>query len=250
MSLKSRIEWYAKGAFTSADLKRSTGLSERSQRELLKFGILQAIPQSRTATRLFGSRMLKRGALIYPFNEFGGLNLRVSGKLVYADIILESLLYDVVDPWQAYHHMLEKAPQGENEWSWFTSRDSRTAYSSDYYISLIDGHYVASGQGDSHRIFGHLTEDRSDIVVYYGAVYDELIKPSLRNFENSLPNEFHPESALVDDSRIFRSETPSKIDQAAAKRAVRGPISKFSINASLTLRVAMRRLLKIDRELS
>jgi hypothetical protein len=250
MSLKPLVEWYGKGAFNAADMKRSTGLSERSQRELLKFGILQAIPQSRTATRLFDSRMLKRAALIYPLNEYGGFNLRVSGKLVYADTIIESLLYDVIDPWHAYHGVVEKVSGAEVEWRWFNSKDSPTADPSDYYISVIDGHYVASGQGDALRIYGHLTEDRSDIVVYRGAVWDELIEPPLKNSENSLTGEFQPKSALHGTSRAFQSKVPNKAERAAAKRAISGPTAKFSINASLTLRLAMRRLLKIEVGLS
>jgi hypothetical protein len=245
MSLRPIIDWYARGAFNAADVQRATRLSERSQRELLKLGILQAIPQSRTATRLFDSQMVKRAALIHPLNEYGGFNLLVSGKLIYANTILESLLYDVIDPWQAYNRMIEKVPGGESEWRWFSSKEGPTAESSDYYISLINRYYVASGQADAPRVYGHLTEDRTDIVVYRGAVWENLIKASGRN-SKSLPNEFSPKSALVGRSRHFQSKEPDKNERAAVVRAINSPISKFSINASLTLRVAMRRLLKID----
>src|SRR3954454_3120157 len=98
MNLESAIAWYGSGKFNAADMQRATGLSERSQRELLKLGILQPVPQSRTATRLFDSRMLKRAAVIHPLHEHGSFSLQVSGKLIYADLILESLLFDVVDP--------------------------------------------------------------------------------------------------------------------------------------------------------
>src|SRR5215510_12468207 len=87
MDLESAISWYESDRFNAEDMQRATGLSERSQRELLKLGILQAIPQSRTATRLFNARMLKRASLIYPIHEHGGFSLLVSGKLVYADMI-------------------------------------------------------------------------------------------------------------------------------------------------------------------
>ena len=85
MSLEAAISWYENNHFNAAEMQRATGLSERSQRELLKLGILQAVPQSRTATRLFDARMLKRASLIYPFHEYGGFSLLVSGKLIYAD---------------------------------------------------------------------------------------------------------------------------------------------------------------------
>jgi len=245
MDLESTISWYESNHFNAADMQRATGLSERSQRELLKLGILHAVPQSRTATRLFDARMLKRASLVYPIHEHGGFSLLVSGKLIYADIILESLLFDVIDPWQAHQKMLAKAPNAEKEWRWFTSSENPATEPGDYYIALINRHYVASGQADSLRVYGHLTEDRSDIIVYRGAVFDELIKPS-----NKAPDwshsEFHPRSTLTGKSRIFKFRSANKSEQDAAKRALDNPISKFSVNASLTLRMAMRRLLKID----
>jgi hypothetical protein len=158
---------------------------------------------------------------------------------------LESLLFDVIDPWQARQQMLAKAPNGEKEWRWFTSSESPTTEPGDYYIALINRHYVASGQANSLRIYGHLTEDRSDVIVYRGAVWDELIKPS-NNVPDWSLSEFHPRSALTGKSRIFKSKTANNNEQAAARRALGNPIAKFSVNASLTLRMAMRRLLKID----
>ena len=135
MDLESAISWYASNRFNAADMQRATGLSERSQRELLKLGILQAIPQSRTATRLFNARMLKRASLIYPIHEHGGFSLLVSGKLVYADMILESLLFDLIDPWKA---LLRKAPSAEKELGWWwTSSEQPSTEPTDYYIVLI-----------------------------------------------------------------------------------------------------------------
>jgi hypothetical protein len=245
MDLESTISWYESNHFNAADMQRATGLSERSQRELLKLGILQAVPQPRTATRLFDARMLKRASLVCPIHEHGGFSLLVSGKLIYADAILESLLFDVIDPWQAHQQMLAKAPNAEKEWRWFTSDEIPAKEPGDYYIALINRHFVASGQADSLRVYGHLTEDRSDIIVYRGAVFDELIKPSNKAPDRS-HNEFHPRSALTGKSRIFKFKIANKSEQDAAKRALDNPISKFSVNASLTLRMAMRRLLKID----
>jgi hypothetical protein len=245
MDLESAITWYGNSHFNAADMHRATGLPERSQRELLKLGILQAIPQSRTATRLFDSRMLKRAALICPLHEHGGLSLKVSGKLVYAEINLESLLFDVIDPWQAREQLVNGAPGAEKQWRWFISSENPAAEPDDYYIALINRHYVASGPAGSLRVYGHLTEDRTDVVVYRGAVWDELVTPS-GSVPDWSPSEFHPRSALTDNSRIFKSKTASKSERDAVKRALDSPISKFSVNASLTLRMAMRRLLKID----
>jgi hypothetical protein len=246
MNLEAAVSWYEKSHFNAADMQRATGLSERSQRELLKLGILQAVPQSsRTATRLFDARMLKRASLVHPIHEHGGFSLLVSGKLIYADIFLESLLFDAIDPWHAHQRMLTKAPHHEKEWGWFTSSENPATEPGDYYIALINRHYVASGPGNTLRIYGHLTRDRSDIVVYRGAVFNALIDPS-----NEPPawshSEFQPKSTLIGKSRIFKFKTADQRELVAAKRALENPISKFSVNASLTLRMAMRRLLKID----
>jgi hypothetical protein len=249
MDLESAIAWYGSSHFNAADMQRATGLSERSQRELLKLGILQAVPQSRTASRLFDARMLKRAALIYPLHEHGSFSLQVSGKLVYADINLESILFDVIDPWQAHQRMAAGAPGAEKEWHWFTSSGNPVTEPDDYYIALINRHYVASGSAESLRVYGHLTEDRTDVVVYRGAVWDELIKPSGKIPDWSL-SEFHPRSALTGNSRIFKSKSASKQERDAVKRALDSPISKFSVNASLTLRMALRRLLKIGGDAS
>jgi hypothetical protein len=242
MDLDSAIDWYGSSNFTAADVQRATGLSERSQRALLKLGILQAVPQSRTATRLLDSRMVKRASIVYPLHEHGGFNLRVSGKLVYADLWLESILFDVIDPWQARKRIADNAPGAEREWRWFTSNLAMEP--NDYRITIINGRYVASGTGDALRIYGHLTESRTDIVVYRGAVWEELIKPTKPLGWS--PNEFHPRSALVGKSRIFESKAVSESEMAAANEALLKPISKFSVNVSLTLRIAMRKLLRID----
>ena len=141
--------------------------------------------------------------------------------------------------------MLAKAPGFEKEWRWFASNEEPAAEPNDYYIALINRHFVASGPAQSLRVYGHLTEDRTDVVVYRGAVWDELITSS-GNVPDWLRSEFHLRAALTGNSRTFKSKTPSKSERDAVKRALESPISMFSVNASLTLRMAMRKLLKID----
>ncbi|SED36469.1 hypothetical protein [Bradyrhizobium erythrophlei] len=242
---ESAIVWYGNGRFNAADMRRATGLSERSQRELLKLGILQAVPQSRTATRLFDSRMLKRAALIYPLHEHGGLNLQVSGKLVYANTLLESLLYDSIDPWHAHQRMVDKAPHGEREWNWFSTTEDPGKEPGDFYVSLINRYFIASGFAASQHVYGHLTDDGSDIIVFRDAVWDELIDRS-GTVPDGAAGQFHPKSALAGKSRIFKSRTASELERDAIKRVVDSPTSIFSVNASLTLRVALRKLLRIS----
>jgi hypothetical protein len=188
--------------------------------------------------------MLKRAALIFPFHEHGGFNLQVSGKIIYADPTLENIVFDAIDPWEVYHRMVEGVPGAEKEWGWFGSTESLSTERGDYYIATINRHYVASGHGRTLRVYGYLTKDHGDIVVYRGAVWDELIEPS--EDSSSRRDEFHPELALTGRSRVFQSKNASRGERAAVKRALSGSISKFTINASLTLRAALRRLLNID----
>jgi hypothetical protein len=245
MSPESAISSSENSYFNAVDMRRATGLSERSQRELLKLGILQAVPQSRTATRLFNSRMLKRAAVIYPLHEHGGFSLQTSGKIIYADILLERTL-EFIDPWRIRQRLSRsRAPGLEREWNLLTAKTPPVTQPDDYYIALINRHYVASGDANQLRVYGHLTEDRTDIVVYRGFVWDELITPSGKISDQS-PSEFHPEAALTGASRLFRSTDISTEEVETVRRAHRSPVSKFSVNVSLTLRMAIRRLLKIE----
>jgi hypothetical protein len=86
-----------------------------------------------------------------------------------------------------------------------------------------------------------------DTISLRKAVWDELIKPSGK-IPNWSQSEFHPRMALSSGSRIFESKGAGESEIDAVKRALENPISKFSVNASLTLRLAMQRLLKIDEQ--
>src|SRR4051794_31061974 len=97
MNVEEAATWYRKGAFTAADVTRATGLSERSQRELLKIGVLKAVPQAKTKARLLTSGMVKRAAAVAALSRCG-LSLKVSGQIIYAAVGVEDLLFHVIDP--------------------------------------------------------------------------------------------------------------------------------------------------------
>ncbi len=254
MTLDESLIYYRQGQFTAEDVTRATGLSERSQRELLKIGVLQAAPQAKTKARLLYSRMVKRAAVVTPLNKCG-LSLKVAGKIAYADILLESLLFDIIDPIQAIFE-----PTGEwdpvtklppkrkrpDKHGWFDPTKPASAEKNDHFIEIIDGRYASSGaKGDRPRIFGELTPDGTDFIVWYGSVWDKLVEPGEQK-ETDLPNEFHPRFALGPQLRKFESTKPTETDVARAELAWRNPVSRVSVNVSLTLRVALRRLLYID----
>src|SRR3954469_21866440 len=100
MKFEDALQWYRQDRFTAEDVTRATGLSERSQRELLKLGIISAVPQAKTKARLLTSHMIKRAAVIAPLNK-SGLSLQVAGKIGVAALMLEDFYFDVIDPWNA-----------------------------------------------------------------------------------------------------------------------------------------------------
>src|ERR1019366_421792 len=91
------LDWYREDRFTAHDLARATGLPERAQRELLKLGVLQPVPQAKTKKRLVSARMVKRAAIVAPLSRCG-LSLKVAGKIVFAAPSIEDLSFEIFDP--------------------------------------------------------------------------------------------------------------------------------------------------------
>jgi integrase len=105
--------------------------------------------------------MVKRAALIFPLHEHGNLSLLVSGKIIFANSLLESLLFHVIDPWQAYQRKLDNAPHGEREWM----RDAMTETGlpldcRQHGLRKTFGRLLADAGATAHEIMaalGHLT---------------------------------------------------------------------------------------------
>jgi hypothetical protein len=91
------LEWYKQDRFTSSDVTRATGLSERFQRELLKNRMITAVPQARTKKRLFDRRMIMRMGLISNFNNFG-LSLPAASQIISECKRVEDCIFQTVDP--------------------------------------------------------------------------------------------------------------------------------------------------------
>jgi hypothetical protein len=267
MTLDDALIYYRKGHFTAEDVTRATGLSERAQRELLKIGVLQAVPQAKTKTRLLDDRMVKRAAIIAPLNQHG-LSLKVAGKIVYASMMPEDFMFDVIDPiqqlfevsgdWDPITKLPPKRPVPEkygerDQWGWinhgwFDPKNPVQAEEFDHHIEITNGRYVSVYSGGEGPIMtGELTADQTDIVVWWGSVWDELIEPIEETPENAwAKGHFHSRYALSPDLRKYQWKKPTDDERARALFAWKNPISKLRVNADLTLRSAMRRLLYID----
>ena len=224
------LDWYREDRFTADDLARATGLSERAQRELLKLGVLQPIPQAKTKKRLVSARMVKRAAIVAPLSRCG-LSLKVAGKIVFAAPSIEDLSFEIFDPLQTDPASVERRffdPQTSPEISAAPPMG----------IQILNGTYVRLrlGEVDSGFAFGRLTQDGTDFIAWSPRVSDEH-SPAERG---GPPDR---KSTLS----TFRAELATKSQRAAAERARQRPSSTVFVDVGLSLVVTLRRLLRVDR---
>jgi hypothetical protein len=233
MSFEDRLIWYQRGRFTSADVTRGTGLSERSQRELAKLGILPPIPQAKTKARLFDARMFKRAAIIAPLNK-GGFSLEVAGRITYAAPLLEQLWFSMVDP-----------PGVGPRREWFDPGRPPATEVNDYLIEIIDAHYVVHSTDAGPAVFGEIFDDPPRFIWWSNAV-----EYAISNYETpewvDLGPRWNWDRSMDDKALKFDVGEVSENDKRLAKQACENPYTKLTINAGLALRIALRRLLYID----
>lgn len=249
MELTMALQWYREDRFTAEDVTRATGLSERAQRELLKLGILSAVTQANPkAQRLLDATMVKRAAVIGPLNR-AGLSLGVAGKIVLAATMLEDLIYHTVDPLSA-----DPSSEFYDERAavLFAPTASPTQRPGDYQISIFDVHFVKTGRQDGGGFIGELSEDQTDFIWWDHLIYDHIksaVADGMLRLSVKGIADHHPE----DMGGTFNSET-SKVVEFSVRRAPidirealdhvqQNPLSLLTINASLALRLALRRLL-------
>jgi hypothetical protein len=261
MNFDEAILWYRQDRFTAEDVTRATGLSERSQRELLKLGIVSAIPQAKTKQRLLTARMLKRATVIAPFNK-NGLSLQVAGKIVSVAAMLEDLYFDAIDPWEAvfdaageFDHATGLRPrraQLRDCDKWLERNAPKTTEDIDYLISIVDTRFVVIGD---LGVSGELTPDLTDFLLWDHAYYshvkesakDTVLHLSVRGIRDHSPVPFGTFDVTKNPKTIpFRIKTPTSRDEEEVAQAKKNPVSMLTINASLALRIALRRLLYID----
>jgi hypothetical protein len=267
MRFEDALKWYRQSRFTAADVTRATGLSERSQRELQKLGILQPVPQANPkAQRLLNTTMLKRAAIIAPLNR-AGLSLGVAGRVVYAAMMLENLVFDIVDPWDVYYDAatefdpetglfgVRKLPHNRD--TWFDPAHSPASAEADFFLAVVNSRFVMLGTDDPGSTYGELTPDLTDFVWWENAMYDHVrersrdgeVQLSVKGVGDHSPAPFGTFDNTADPKTItFKIKPATDEDEKAAEAAKNNPVSMLTINASLALRIALRRLLYIDGE--
>jgi hypothetical protein len=262
MDFEDALFWYRQDRFTADDVTRATGLSERSQRELLKLGIISAVPQAKTKARLLTSRMVKRAAVIAPLNK-SGLSLQVAGKIVSAALMLEDFYFDMIDPWNAafdaagpFDHATGLFPRRAQLLDcdkWIEPDAPKKTDELDYRIVIIDTRFVVIGD---LGVSGELTPDLTDFIWWDNVMYDHVkgrvkggvLQLSVRGTNDHSPVPFGTFDVTEDPKTIpFTVKTPTTKDEEEAAQAKENPVSMLTINASLTLHIALRRLLYMDK---
>lgn len=264
MDYEQRLDWYRQGRFTAEDVTRATGLSERSQRELLKLGVIDAIPQAKTKQRVINAHMLKRAALVAPLNR-AGLSLGVAGRIVYAAMMLEDLIFDIVDPWDVYYdaatpfdpetgHCEPRALPHSRD-TWFDPAHRPTAEDDDFRICIVDSKYVLLGVGKPDAAYGELTPDLTEFIWWENSMHDHIralgkdgvLHLSVKGIGDHSPVPFGTFDVTENPKTLtFRTKAATEKDGEDAGQAFENPTSLLTINASLALRIALRRLLHID----
>lgn len=250
LHLDEALRWYWQNRFSADDVTRATGLTERAQRELLKAGVIQAIPQARTKARLLDSKMVKRIAVIAPLNSCG-LSLVVSGQIVFAAPMFEDMLFKFLyDPIVA---LLE----GERDPVTFMPlerrkdcRDFDPAVPAaadpehDWTIDILNNRYVAVGSGPVSVVFGEISSDKTHFSLWKKAV-DGLIQNYGTPEEKFTPR-YEYDKSMSSDILNFHIKDTTEEEEEKAKLASVNSVTKISVNVSLSLKIAMRRLLYID----
>jgi hypothetical protein len=271
MDLEKALRRYREDRFTDEDIERSTGLSERAWRELIKLGVVRTIAERRGPgrIRLCDATTFKRGAVIAAVNK-AGLSLAVSARIAYF-LPFHTLLYSVCDPSVILlQHSAHLDPDTglpprleQPKVNWFDPAKRADAdVESDWFVEIYDGRFVGViyKPRDKATIFGDLREERTRFVAWVplhrrahliGSVIEELARELLSDrFVDFVAEWEDPTIWSKELSRLgyeFEKHDPNNDPlRITAEAASRGPVFKTTINISLTLRKALRRLLGID----
>lgn len=265
MNYVDRLHWYRESRFTAVDVTRATGLSERAQRELQKLGIIQPVPQPNPkAQRLLDATMLKRAAIIAALTK-AGLSLGVAGRMVYSAILLEDLVFEICDPWQVHFDagsnrdpetgLYQERQRPHNRETWFDPAHPPALSEADFYIAVVNARFVMFGTDQADVPYGELSSDLTDFIWWTSGIYDEfrqnirdgVLDLSVRGVRDHSPAPFGTFDTTADPKTIrFTVKESTDADERIAEEARENPVTVLTINASLALRIALRRLLHID----
>ena len=125
----------------------------------------------------------------------------------------------------------------------------------DYVISIVNSRFVMVG---NLGLLGELTPDLTNFVWWDNAMWahikarvsNDMLQLSVRGTDDHSPFPFGTFDKTANPRTIpFKVKTPTADDERAAERAKDNQVSNLTINASLSVRLALRRLLYIDEPL-
>jgi hypothetical protein len=267
MDFDDRLRLYKRDRFSDHDVTRCTDLSVRAWRELIKVRAVRTVTEDRGRgrVRLCDAVVFKRAALIAALNR-AGLSLAVSGRVAYF-LPLHTMLYTVCDPltilFQPSAGVDPKTglpPRYEQpKADWFDpDKPAQVDPETDWLIEIYEGRFVGAiyNAEDGPTIFGDLRHEGTSFVAWVPRRRQIQLSPAFEEIAHKVrSNNFIEAIADWEDPTKWPAELKSlgyiyeqhdtdgdslRIDAAATTR---GPLFKTTINASLAIRIALRRYL-------
>ncbi len=265
---------YRENRFTDGQLTRSTGLSVRAWRELIKQRAVNTITERRGPgrVRLCDATVFKRAAIISALNQ-AGLSLAVAGRIAYFQP-LHTLLFTVCDPLTVlFQHSADDDPRTglppqvkQPIVDWFHPSKPATAdLETDWFIEIYDRRYVAAvydyNDKDQRIFFGDLRDDGARFVAWFPFPRRNQITGGMIG---KMARELLPYNRFIDfvadweeptkwpkelkslNYEFERHDADSDPLYIGARAIVNSAVVKTTINVTLALRKALRRYLGIE----
>jgi hypothetical protein len=250
---------YQAGLLTDGDVTRSTGLSVRSWRELIKIGAVRTneVGRGRGRVRLCDPTTLKRAAAINALNV-AGFSLAVAGRIAY-HLPQDELLYSEIDPLTLLPEVDREPVQPNRSTNpakdWFNpSKPAIAEPIDDWFIDIIDCCFVGV-RWPGHKepmIYGDLRGGGASFVSWFPS--HRIVKHLPNGEKSSSGQPKWGDTANVSDqlgatylAYAFEDHSaPNDPLRLAAAAAFRGPTLKLSVDVSLVIRKALRRYLGLE----
>ena len=259
---------YGDNRFTDSDVTRSSGLSVRAWRELIKLGAVrtETATLGRGYVRLCDNTALKRSAVIGALNRTG-LSVRVSGHIAYS-LPFHTLLYELCDPRAillnrsgAVDPQTGLPPRVKKlKLDWFSpSKPTATDPQRDWFLAIYERRFVGAiyDPGDEPTIFGDLRDGGTSFVAWWphsrrmprlGRLIREFapadrIQAAAAAWENPTRWSKELERLGYKFEKHDKDGDPLRI---AAQSCARDPVFTTTINVTLAIRKALRRVLDIE----
>lgn len=260
---------YCNGRFGDDDVTSATGLSVRAWRELRKIGAIRTEMEERRGrgyVRSCDSTALKRSAVISTISQTG-LSLAVSGHIAYS-LPCHVLLYEICDPSRILFDRSAGLdprtglpPRVKNpKADWFSpDKPAEPDPENDWLLKIYERRFIGvtySAKGEP-TMFGDLRNDGASFVAWWP--YPKRVPrlgPVIRAFA-STPQILATVAAWENpipwskelDRLGYKYEKHDEDDDPlclAAQACARNPLFTTTINVTLAIRTALRRVLGME----